>query len=108
MPEIGFDDEPISPVNREDTVTKRNPKTMIRIAATMRAMIGVPPTYNGFANAMTTMSAMMPMSTTFIDRSLSVRGTTLRVSAERDAEKSASPPLMPCQMIGSERNTLMM
>src|SRR5438445_308178 len=27
MPEIGLDDEPISPVRRDDTVTNRNPKT---------------------------------------------------------------------------------
>src|SRR6266550_2559779 len=26
IPEIGFDEEPTSPVNRDDTVTKRNPK----------------------------------------------------------------------------------
>ena len=29
MPEIGFDDEPTSPVNREDTVTNRNPNSKI-------------------------------------------------------------------------------
>ncbi len=49
MPEIGFDDEPISPVSREETVTNRNPKMMIRIAAAMRAAMPVPPTYSGFA-----------------------------------------------------------
>ena len=27
IPEIGFDDEPISPVNREETVTNKKPKT---------------------------------------------------------------------------------
>ena len=27
IPEIGFDDEPISPVSREETVTNRNPKS---------------------------------------------------------------------------------
>src|SRR6188768_4315345 len=32
MPEIGFDDEPTSPVRRDETVTNRNPRTMIRIA----------------------------------------------------------------------------
>ena len=32
MPEIGLDDEPISPVNREDTVTNRNPNTMMSSA----------------------------------------------------------------------------
>src|SRR5436190_17789156 len=28
IPEIGFDDDPISPVNRDDTVTNKNPKMM--------------------------------------------------------------------------------
>src|SRR5690606_22173215 len=32
MPEIGFDDEPISPVSRDETVTNKNPRTMINIA----------------------------------------------------------------------------
>src|SRR5918911_5023913 len=29
IPEIGFDDDPISPVRREETVTNRKPKAMI-------------------------------------------------------------------------------
>src|SRR5262250_3749529 len=29
MPEIGFEDEPISPVKRDDTVTNKKPKTRI-------------------------------------------------------------------------------
>ena len=33
MPEIGLLDEPISPVKREETVTKRNPKSTINTAA---------------------------------------------------------------------------
>ena len=52
IPEIGFDDEPISPVRRDETVTKRNPKTTIRIAAAMRAEKPVPPTYSGLEKAM--------------------------------------------------------
>src|ERR1700722_11878945 len=32
MPEMGLDDEPISPVSREETVTNKNPKTTMRIA----------------------------------------------------------------------------
>ena len=32
MPEIGFDDEPISPVSRDDTVTNKKPNTTISIA----------------------------------------------------------------------------
>ena len=33
MPEIGFDELPIKPVMREETVTKRNPNTTTRSAA---------------------------------------------------------------------------
>ncbi len=33
MPEIGFDDEPTSPVSREETVTNKKPKTRIMIGA---------------------------------------------------------------------------
>ena len=51
MPEIGFDDEPISPVSRDDTVTNRKPRMTISSAPTMRAMMPVPPTYSGFASA---------------------------------------------------------
>ena len=36
MPEIGFDDEPISPVSRDETVTKRKPKMTIRHGADAR------------------------------------------------------------------------
>src|SRR6266581_3355296 len=32
IPEMGFDDEPISPVSREETVTKRKPNSTIRNA----------------------------------------------------------------------------
>ena len=34
MPEIGFDDEPMSPVMRDETVAKKNPKTRMSTAAT--------------------------------------------------------------------------
>ncbi len=33
MPEMGFEEEPISPVNRDETVTKRNPNKTISTAA---------------------------------------------------------------------------
>src|SRR5438876_6058820 len=41
IPEMGFDDVPIKPVMREDTVTKRNPKTMTRIAARKLPCVGI-------------------------------------------------------------------
>ncbi len=34
MPEMGFDEEPISPVMRDETTTKKKPKSMMRIAGT--------------------------------------------------------------------------
>src|SRR5437773_9252268 len=34
IPEIGFDEEPTSPVNRDETVTKRKPKASISLAPT--------------------------------------------------------------------------
>src|SRR5436190_2138291 len=43
IPEIGFDDDPISPVRRDDTVTKRNPRITMSSAAMMRAIEPVPP-----------------------------------------------------------------
>ena len=33
MPEIGFDEVPMRPVIRDETVTKKNPKMMVRMAA---------------------------------------------------------------------------
>src|SRR2546421_12652865 len=35
IPEIGFEDEPISPVNRDDTVTNRKPNATISSAPTI-------------------------------------------------------------------------
>src|SRR6516165_3244506 len=35
IPEIGFDEESISPVSRDETVTNRNPNATIRTAPTM-------------------------------------------------------------------------
>ena len=42
MPEIGFDELPMRPVMRDDTVTKKKPKMTIRIAATKFHCIGMP------------------------------------------------------------------
>jgi hypothetical protein len=62
MPEIGFDDEPISPVSRDDTVTKRNPKRMIRMAPRMFI-------FSAGMKVITTIRARIPAATYFIDRS---------------------------------------
>src|ERR1041385_3619921 len=64
IPEIGFDDDPTSPVSRDEKVTNRNQKAMIRIAPRMlkrRLRCGT--------IMITTINAMIPPSTNFIDRS---------------------------------------
>src|SRR5688500_19067286 len=63
MPEIGFDDEPTSPVRREDTVTNRKPKATMSNAPRMlkrRLSCG--------ANMMAANSTMMPPTTKLIER----------------------------------------
>ena len=40
MPEIGFDDVPMRPVMRDETVTKKKPKMTIRIAARKLPCVG--------------------------------------------------------------------
>ena len=42
MPEIGFDEEPIRPVMRDDTVAKKKPKSTIRIDTRMLPCVGSP------------------------------------------------------------------
>ena len=67
MPEIGLEDEPISPVSREETVTNRKPKITISTAP-IRFMCSVR------AARMAMINARQPAPTNFIDRSRSVRG----------------------------------
>src|SRR6185436_13758031 len=45
MPEIGLDDEPTSPVNRDDTVTKRNPNSRIMTAPRMPPRLSPSPSW---------------------------------------------------------------
>ena len=106
MPEIGLDDEPISPVNREDTVTNRKPKTMMS-SAPRRFILSV-----GTAT-MPTMSTMRPMPTKLMGRSRSVRGMATAsagraAASARPLRASRRPPTRPCQIVGSERTRLMM
>ncbi len=68
MPEMGFDDEPISPVSREETVTNKNPKTTIRIAPS-RFMCNVR------AARIAAITITTPVATNFIERSRSVLST---------------------------------
>ena len=68
IPEIGFDEEPISPVRRDETVTKTKPKTTTSSAPSrFKCSEG--------ANVTAATSTIIPIPTNFIERSWSVRGT---------------------------------
>ena len=96
IPEIGFEEEPISPVSRDETVTKIKPNTTISSAP------------NKFmcsegASVTAAIRTTMPMPTNFIDRSRSVRGTNSAAApATRPIPMSRKPPLSPCQIVGSD------
>src|SRR5215471_18360695 len=72
MPEIGFDDVPMSPVMRDDTVTKKNPKITMRIAARKFPWVGI-----FGATARKIASASEPTSTTPSGMSRSVRARAI-------------------------------
>ncbi len=101
MPEIGLEEDPISPVRREETVTKRKPKPTMRSAPRRfhcRCSCGT--------TMMTRRRAMQPPMTNFIDKSWSVRGALALCALP--PRRSLRPPFNPCQMVGRERNKLMM
>ena len=99
MPEMGFEEDPISPVSRDDTVTNRNPSTTISAAPTAFMC-------SAGASMIATISARQPNTTTFIDRSRSVRSR--EVVAAAPPRKSFSPSSRLLQIVGSDRNRLMM
>ena len=73
MPEMGFDEEPISPVNREETVTNRKPNITMNNAPTMPSTVKPNPKAGEAARAST--SPRLPKMTKLSGRSRSVRGT---------------------------------
>src|ERR1700693_78051 len=75
MPEIGFDDVPMIPTMREDTVTKKNPNTTTR--SPMTSEPGKGPCGKPGRTVMRRARTMEPMTTTPMPRSLSVRLTLL-------------------------------
>src|SRR6185295_1600820 len=89
IPEIGLDELPISPVRRELTVTKRNPKTMINRPPRMFS-------FSDGASQQARMITAAPAPTSQSGRSLSVRAgpapppTPLRLFSPR-----AAPATMP-------------
>src|SRR5947209_2657944 len=64
MPDMGFDEEPTSPVRRDETVTNRKPKAMMSTAPSMLKR-----RFNCGAIMMMMSSAMIPPKTHFIDKS---------------------------------------
>ena len=96
MPEIGFDDEPTSPVRRDETVENRKPNTRIS-SAPSRFMC------SGVASVMTAMIARQPITTHLSGMSWSVRSD---LSAPLPLPMPDSPPFSPFQMVGSERARL--
>ena len=98
MPEMGFDDEPISPVSRLETVTNRKPNTTIR-SAPSRFMCSV-----GESRIAITSSATPP-KTKRESRSRSVRRVLPPFPPPRTSRR---PSFNPWMMMGSERTRLMM
>src|SRR5687767_12477805 len=68
MPEMGFDEDPISPTIRDDTVTKKKPKITTRIDATKLPCVG-----SRGASARNRARRTVPASTSVIGMSRSVR-----------------------------------
>src|SRR3954462_13837810 len=68
MPEIGFDEDPIRPTIRDDTVTKKNPKTITSTDVTTLPCVGKPG-----ASARKNARATVPTRTILIGISRSVR-----------------------------------
>ncbi|KFC72789.1 hypothetical protein FG94_01745 [Massilia sp. LC238] len=97
MPEIGFEDEPTSPVRREDTVANRKPNTRIR-SAPSRFMC------SGVATVMMAMIARQPIRTHLSGMSCSVRSAlSAAAPAARLLLMLDKPPVRPFQMAGIER-----
>src|SRR5882672_10879533 len=86
MPEIGFDDEPTSPVSRELTVTKRNPSTRMSTAPSKLIL-------NDGTSAQTITSPSEPAPTIQSGMSRSVRlGPSAAVAPFKDAMPRMAPP----------------
>ncbi len=83
MPEIGFDEVPMIPTMREETVTKKKPKTTMR--SDIRSDCGKGPCGKFGRIARITTIASDPMSTNPIPRSRSVRFAGLPLSRRRSS-----------------------
>src|SRR5438876_3903733 len=95
MPEVGQEDEPTSPVRRDETRTKRKPNATIRIAPNKLNR-----RFNCGAIIITMSKTIIALRNDFIDKSWSVRGKVSRTAP--DARRSANPLVNTCQMSGIE------
>ena len=106
IPEIGFDDEPISPVSRDETVTNRKPKSTTRIAPTIR------PTWSvgiSVDEAIAATRPTEPSTTNQPGRSRSVRRTwPVAFAFEPPRVRSRNAPAAEPRIIGRTWKTLMM
>ena len=98
MPEIGFDEVPMRPVMREETVTKKKPKMTTRMDARKLPRVG-----RFGARARNSASRSDPMSTTTIGMSRSVR---MRL-APAPAPKSLIPSRADAMIVGIVRASVM-
>ena len=105
MPEIGLDEEPISPVSREETVTNNSPKSTTRAAPATPLFH---PTSAVRNTASTAIKARLPSSTVRVDMSSSVR-CCRRARAPRPCRgrHARHPERIDRRIIGSVRNMLM-
>ena len=105
MPLIGFEEEPSSPVMREETTEKKKPKSTIVIAE--RRLTPKPGTALSWGrNAMKSVSASEPPRTSESGRSRSVRGRAAAPSSEsRRSRKEARKESM---IVGIALTRLMM
>ena len=94
IPEIGFDEVPMRPVMRDDTVAKKNAKITVRMAASTFPCSGMPGT-----SASTSATTSVPMSTTDIGSSRSVRAMVPPAAAP----KPRMPSTAELTMVGIVR-----
>ena len=96
MPLIGFEELPICPVTRLETVTNRNAKNNASVAPTMPIAIGG-------TNAVISTRTATPIITTLIGRLRDVRNTA---APAVDPRMSPTPARSAPQIVGTERARL--
>ena len=102
MPEMGFDDVPMSPVMREETVTNKNPKTITNNAAARFSYQVVLASLMGMKVSMAhiiSSTRAAPPKATFRSRSRSVRRAPPPVAAA-PLPRSFAPARNAAMMVG--------